>query len=58
MTRPRLFLVCEFTELQWAIKAQLAVAALPEAEVAVFDEPPAASAEFAALLRTFCERHW
>lgn len=35
-----------------------AVAALPEAEVASFDDPPAASAEFAALLRSFCERHW
>ena len=23
MARPRLFLVCEFTELQWAIKPQL-----------------------------------
>jgi pimeloyl-ACP methyl ester carboxylesterase len=33
-----------------------AVAALPRAEVASYDEPPAASAEFAARLRQFCER--
>jgi pimeloyl-ACP methyl ester carboxylesterase len=33
-----------------------AVAALPGAEVASFDGPPAASAEFAARLRRFCER--
>src|SRR5689334_731535 len=35
-----------------------AVAALPGADVASFDEPPAASEEFAQLLRQFCERHW
>jgi pimeloyl-ACP methyl ester carboxylesterase len=35
-----------------------AAAELPAAEVAAFDEPPAASAEFAQLLRQFCETHW
>jgi pimeloyl-ACP methyl ester carboxylesterase len=34
-----------------------AAAELPAAEVAAFDEPPAASAEFAQLLRQFCETH-
>lgn len=34
------------------------VAALPRAEVASFEEPPAASPEFAQLLRSFCEKYW
>jgi pimeloyl-ACP methyl ester carboxylesterase len=35
-----------------------AVAALPEAETAVFDVSPVSSPEFAAVLRSFCEKHW
>jgi pimeloyl-ACP methyl ester carboxylesterase len=35
-----------------------AVAALPHAETAAFDEPPASSPAFAQLLRRFCESHW
>jgi hypothetical protein len=35
-----------------------AVAALPHAETAVFDEPPAASPGFAEELRGFCQRHF
>jgi pimeloyl-ACP methyl ester carboxylesterase len=35
-----------------------AVAALPRAETAVFDEPPPGSPAFAETLRGFCQRHW
>jgi pimeloyl-ACP methyl ester carboxylesterase len=35
-----------------------AVAALPHAETAACDDPPAASHGFAEALRGFCERHW
>jgi pimeloyl-ACP methyl ester carboxylesterase len=35
-----------------------AVAALPRAETAAFDDPPAASPGFAEALRGFCGRHW
>jgi pimeloyl-ACP methyl ester carboxylesterase len=35
-----------------------AAAALAHAETASFDDPPAGSAEFAELVRPFCERYW
>ena len=35
-----------------------AVAALPRAETAVFDDPPPGSPKFAETLRDFCLRHW
>jgi len=35
-----------------------AVAALPHAETAVFDDPPPASPRFAQALRRFCDGHW
>jgi hypothetical protein len=35
-----------------------AVAALPGAETASFDDPPGSSPAFADELRRFCERHW
>jgi pimeloyl-ACP methyl ester carboxylesterase len=35
-----------------------AVAALPHAETAVFDQPPSSSGEFAQALRRFSQRHW
>jgi pimeloyl-ACP methyl ester carboxylesterase len=34
-----------------------AVAALPHAQVAAFDDPPSASAEFADAVRAFCKQH-
>jgi pimeloyl-ACP methyl ester carboxylesterase len=37
---------------------QDAVTALPEAEIAAFDDPPSASSAFAERLRGFCEAHW